>query len=130
MKKKGTLIAGGLLVLVCVLAGMIAVKFKPETVAGAKEVTIVVVHGDGKETEFTYQTDAEYLVDVLLDNELVDGEDGAYGLYITAVDGEAADDSRQQWWCITKAGEQLNTSADTTPIKDGEQYELTLKEGY
>ena len=130
MKKKGTLIAGVLLVLVCVLAGVIAMKFKPETVAGAKEVTVVVVHGDEKEATFTYQTDAEYLGDVLLDNKLVEGEVGQYGLYITAVDGETADDSRQQWWCITKGGEKLNTSADTTPIQDGEQYELTLTEGY
>ena len=30
----------------------------------------------------------------------------------------------------TKGGEQVNTSADQTPIADGEQFELTLKEGY
>ncbi len=39
-------------------------------------------------------------------------------------------ESKQQWWCITKGGEQVNTSADQTPIADGEQFELTLKEGY
>ena len=31
---------------------------------------------------------------------------------------------------ITKAGEQVNTSADQTPVADGDEFELTLKEGY
>ncbi len=29
-----------------------------------------------------------------------------------------------------KKGEQVNTSADQTPISDGDTYELTLTEGY
>ena len=130
MKKNGTLTAGVLLVLVCVLAGAAAMKFKPQTAAGAKEVTVAVIHGDEAEEIFTYQTDAEYLGEVLLENELISGEMGQYGLYIQTVDDETADESKQQWWCITKGGEQVNTSVDTTPIQDGEQFELTLKEGY
>ena len=47
---------------------------------------------------------------------LVEGEEGQYGLFMTSVDGEKADDSKQQWWCLTKGGEQVNTSADQTPI--------------
>ena len=44
--------------------------------------------------------------------------------------GETADASRQQWWCLTKGGESVNTSADQTPIADGDVFELTLTEGY
>ena len=84
----------------------------------------------GKEKTFTYQTDAEYLGEVLTENKLVEGSQGEYGLFITTVDGETADDSKQQWWCITKGGEMVNTSADQTPIADQDQFELTLKEGY
>ena len=62
--------------------------------------------------------------------KLVDGEDGEFGMFITTADGEQADDSKQQWWCITKAGEQVNTSADQRPVADGDEFELTLKEGY
>ncbi|MCI8503953.1 MAG: DUF4430 domain-containing protein [Dorea sp.] len=104
--------------------------FMPKGQAGAKEITVTVVHGDKTEKDFTYQTDEAYLGAVLQKEELVEGTDGEYGLFITSVDGEAADDSKEQWWCITKEGEQLNTSADQTPIADGEQFELTLKEGY
>lgn len=130
MKKKSIAVAGIVLVVLCVLAGLLYMKFKPQATAGEKEITVVVVHGDQEEKTFTYQTDAEYLKEVLVSNELADGEEGEYGLFITSVDGETADDSKQQWWCITKGGEQVNTSADQTPIQDGEQYELTLKEGY
>ena len=61
---------------------------------------------------------------------VAEGTESAYGLFITTVDGETADDSLQQWWCITRSGEMLSTGADQTPIADGEQYELTLTEGY
>lgn len=130
MKHKGTLIAAIALVLVCIVAGGIYLKFKPQAQQGEKEITILVIHGDQTEKEFQYRTDAEYLVEVLKENELVDGEEGEYGLFIKTVDGETADEGKQQWWCITKGGEQVNTSADQTPVADGEQFELTLKEGF
>lgn len=129
MNKKTSLLAG-LLVLLCILAGILFHMNKPETTAGTKEIGITVIHADQTENTFTYQTDAEYLADVLLENELAEGEIGSYGLFIQTVDGETADDSKQQWWCITKGGEQVNSGADTLPIADGDQFELTLMEGY
>lgn len=129
MKKK-TLIGCGALVAVCLLAALLYLQTRPETAAGNKTIDVVVVHGDGSEAAFQYQTDAEYLGDVLTENGLVEGTESTYGLFITTVDGETADDSLQQWWCITREGEMLSTGADQTPIADGEQYELTLTEGY
>lgn len=119
-------------VLVVLALGMFAAyqTFMPKGEAGAKEVTVTVIHGDQSEKEFACQTDAAYLGEVLTKESIVEGEDGQYGLFITSADGEAADDSKQQWWCITKDGEQVNTSADQTPIQDGDRFELTLKEGY
>ena len=99
---------------------------KKGTIAAA----VLLVHGDGSEKKFRYTTDAEYLGEVLEAEKLVEGTQGQYGMFITAADGEQADDSRQQWWCITKGGETVNTSAAQTPIADGDSYELTLKEGY
>ena len=129
MKKK-LLIGCGALVLACLLAAVLYIQTRPETAEGAKTIDVVVVHGDGTEAAFQYQTDAEYLGEVLVENELAEGTESAYGLFITTVDGETADDSLQQWWCITREGEMLSTGADQTPIADGEQYELTLTEGY
>ena len=129
MRKK-LLIGCGALVVACLLAAVLYIQTRPRTTEGAKAIDVVVVHGDGSEATFQYQTDAEYLGDVLTENGLVEGTESSYGLFITTVDGETADDSLQQWWCITQEGEMLSTGADQTPIADGEQYELTLTEGY
>ena len=127
-RKTGILAA--ILVIFCVGAGILFHANRPETITGAKEIDVIVIHADETENTFTYQTDAEYLADVLLENELAEGETGSYGLFITTVDGETADSSKQQWWCITKGGESVTTGADSLPIADGDQFELTLMEGY
>lgn len=129
-QKKRLIIAGIALVLACVLGIILYQQFAPKGVKGGKAITVTVVHGDKSEKDFKYQTDEEYLGAVLKKEELVEGEVGEFGLFITSADGEKADDSKQQWWCLTKGGEQLNTSADQTPIKDGEAFEITLTEGY
>lgn len=129
MNRKTGILAAILLVF-CITAGVLFHANKPETITGEKEIHILVIHADKTENTFTYQTDAEYLADVLLENDLAEGETGSYGLFITTVDGETVDDSKQQWWCITKGGEQVNSGADTLPIADGDQFELTLMEGY
>lgn len=76
---------------------------KPAASEGEKHITVTVIHGDQTENVFEFDTDAKYLGEVLESENLVDGESGEYGLFITTVDEETADDSKQQWWCITKA---------------------------
>ena len=61
MGKKGTIAAAVLLVLVCVGAGALYLKFRPSVNEGSKNITVTVVHGDGSEKKFRYTTDAEYL---------------------------------------------------------------------
>lgn len=99
---------------------------RPQAQEGAKSIVIEVVHGDGNTKEFPCTTNAEMLGEVLIAEKLAEGEKGAYGLYITTVDGETAQDSLRQWWCITKEGQQVDTSADSTPIADGDRFELTM----
>ena len=129
MNRKTGILAGLLFVL-CIVAGILFHVNKPETATGEKEIIISVIHADQTENIFTYQTDAEYLADVLLESGLAEGEESTYGLFIQTVDGETADNSKQQWWCITKGGEQVNSGADTLPVFDGDAFELTLMEGY
>ena len=99
---------------------------RPQTQAGQKTVVVEVVHGDQTSKEFTCETGQEYLGQLLLDEGLVSGEKGPYGLFITEVDGETAQDSLRQWWCITREGERVDTGVDATPIADGDHFELTL----
>lgn len=120
----------GLVVVAAILLGAWYMTRTPP-VEGGKRITVQVVHGDGTTKDFPIATDAGYLGQALREQEgLVEGEEGPYGLYIRVVDGEADDEGRQKWWCLTKGGEAVMTSADATPIADGERYELTLMTGY
>lgn len=97
---------------------------------GVKSITFTVVHGDGTSKDFSIETSQEMLGAALLDEKLIEGDDGEYGLFVTTVDGETADSSRQQWWCLTAGGGTVTTGVDSTPIEDGGQYEFTLTTGY
>lgn len=121
-----------LIALLAVIAVLFSVyRFtREDTAEGAKTITVEVIHKDTSQKTFEYHTDRDYLGEVLTDVSLISGEEGPYGMYITTVDGETADETNQEWWCITKSNGQLNTSADQTPIADGEKYELTLMIGY
>ena len=130
MQKKQTKIAGIFLVLCCVLALIVFFQTRPDTAAGEKHITISVVHSDSSKSTFSYDTDAEYLGEALTEQNLAEGTEEPYGMFITTVDGETADDSKERWWCITKDGAMVNTGADQTPIQDQDTFELTLKEGY
>lgn len=127
-RKTGILAA--LLLILCLIAGILYIHSKPQTTAGEKEIGITVFHGDGSVGSFSYQTDAAYLAEVLLETALAAGENGAYGLYITTVDRETADANKGEWWCITKGGEKVNSGADALPLSDGDHFELTFTEGF
>lgn len=103
---------------------------RPQASAGEKNLTVQVIHGDKSNRVFEISSPAEYLAEALTENEIVQGEEGPYGLFILTADGETVDDANQEWWCITRGGESLTTGASETPIADGEQYELTLMVGY
>ena len=123
---KKTLFAVAALAVVAALMLGLWYFTRPETQVGDKTVVVEVVHADGNSREFTCQTDEEYLGPLLLEEKLAEGEQGAYGLFITTVDGETAQDSLRQWWCITKEGERVDTGVHTTPLADGDRFELTM----
>ena len=133
---------GLLLLLVVVLAALLlagcstpapgssAVSDVSSKAAVEKRFTLTVVHRDGSEKEFALTTEQQYLGAELQAAGLIEGEEGQYGLFIKTVDGETADDSKQEWWCLTKDGEMTETGIDTTPVTDGDTFALTLTVGY
>ena len=118
-----------LLVLIAAFAA-VYLLYKPQTVQGSKQITVSVVFEDASVKEHEITTQQEYLRGALEEHGLVEGDESEYGLFIKTVDGVTADESKQQWWCITKIGEQVNTSVDQTPIADGDRFELTLTTGW
>ena len=128
MNKK---LLAGVLALVLVVAALIGIYFasRPATSAADKTITATVV-ANGEEEAFTIHTDEEYLRGALESIDLSAGEESEYGLFVTTVNGITADDANQEWWCFTKGGESLNTGVDSTPIADGDAFEITLTVGY
>ena len=94
---------------------------------GAKCVEVEVKVEDQSVT-FTIHTDKEMLGDALLEHELIEGEKGAYGLYVKKVNGITADyDVDKTYWALYKNGEYSLTGVDLTPISDGEHYEIVCE---
>ena len=128
-KKRALVTVSALLALVLAL-GMVWVFNRPRAAAGSKSLLIEVFHGDGSRKAYPVRTDAETLRQACEEHSLIAGRESEYGLYVLTVDGETADESIQQWWCITKGGEEHFYGVDDTMIQDGEQYEFTLKTGW
>lgn len=127
---KGILIGAAALVVVVGIFALIYTQLIQKPVQGEKEIALDVVLADGSTTTHDLKTSQEYLGGALAEYQLVQGQQGDYGLFIETVNGVTADEAKQEWWCLTKSGEQVNTSADQTPILDGERYELTLMVGW
>ena len=108
MKKQAKIAIGaGVLVVIIAVMALVFWKFMPQGDKGDKTIEIQVVLSEEDTRNFTIQTDEAYLGAALQNEKLIEGEEGQYGLYITKVDGVEADASKNQWWCITKDGEQV-----------------------
>ena len=130
MKNKKLILAVVALAAVIALLLGVYTLTRPETAAGSKTITVTVVHSDGSSKEFVYHTEEENLGPVLLAEGLVEGEDGPYGLNISAVDGETADwNVNQSYWALFIGEEYATTGADTTPVTDGGVYSLVYTIG-
>ena len=58
---------------------------------GEKKFAFNVVDKEGNETEFEIHTDKETVGEALLDVDLIEGDEGDYGLYVKKVNGITAD---------------------------------------
>jgi hypothetical protein len=122
------------IMVVLVLAALLlcscaAEEAKTEESADMKTITVSVINGD-ETTELTIETDADNLRDALEGEGIIAGEESSYGLFVTTVNGVTADESKEEWWMISKDGESLQTGVDDTEIADGESYEFTLTVGW
>ena len=97
--------------------------------SGAKTIT-VEVSAEDKTVVFTVKTDADTVGDALLANNLIAGEEGAYGLYVKVVNGIMADyDINQCYWAFYIDGDYAMSGVDTTSIDEGVTYKLEYTRG-
>ena len=125
----------GLIALVAVLvlaaAALIVWRVtRPAVQQGGKEITVNIDHLNGDDTSYTIVTDAEYLRGALEQEDLIEGTESEYGLYVLTVDGETADESKQEWWGYSVNGAFAELGVDSQPVADGDVYDFVLNVGW
>ncbi len=89
-------------------------------------VTVTVKGSDGNSTDFSIKTtDGASLRSALESIDLIEGEEGQFGLYVKVVNGERADFEKDgAYWSFSRNGEYLMSGVDTIYVKDGDKFEI------
>ena len=92
---------------------------------GTKTFTLEVCAYD-KTIKLTVKTDKATVGEALCALNLIEGEDGDYGLYVKKVNGILADyDEDQTYWAFYINGEYAVSGVDTTVAVSGATYKLS-----
>jgi len=98
---------------------------EPTSDAETVTITVEIVDKDGISTEYNITTDTGTLWGALQQEKLAEGDEGPYGVMIHTVGGVRADFTLDgAYWALYKDGEYLMSGAESTPIAEGEHYEL------
>lgn len=93
-------------------------------------ITVKIKNSNGVVTDFVITTSEEFLRGALEQENLVEGDESAYGLYVKVVNGERADyDADGAYWSFYKDGAYLSTGIDATPIADGDVFSIEYTKG-
>ena len=85
--------------------------------------TFVVTDIEGKESRYEIHTDKKTVGEALMDNELVSGTVGEWGLMVDTVNGMKLDyDKDGMYWAFYVDGEYAQTGVDATDIAVGSVY--------
>lgn len=92
--------------------------------AGEKEFTLTVTHSDSSEKTFTVKSEKQTVGEALLDEKLVDIEDGM----VFTVDGETVKfEDNGKYWAFYIGNEYAATGVDATNIEDGQTYAFKVE---
>ncbi len=95
---------------------------------GKNSFTFTVTDANGQMTTYEIRTDEEIVGDALLENELIAGEEGEYGLYVKTVDGITVDyDTDGKYWAFYVDGEYATAGVDATGIVNGTTYSFVVE---
>lgn len=95
---------------------------------GETQFTLTVADDKGSELLFTINTNAATVGEALQALNLIDGEEGDYGLYIKTVNGVTADyDADGTYWAFYIDGEYAMTGVDATAVEPGAAYALRVE---
>ena len=124
------------LVLICTLLISAMLAFsgcdaKPTGTGKEVSFTVLVIDKEGNETKFEITTDKATVGEALLEEKLIDGEQGDYGLYIKTVNGILADyDVDGTYWGVYVNGESAVTGVDSIEVTEGATYTFKVETGF
>ena len=99
----------------------------PATVLGegSKSFDLTIVDKEGVTHLYEIHTDEEFVGFALIAHELIEGEEGPYGMYIKSVLGQVLDyETDGMYWSFYVGSEYALTGVDLTPITEGGSYML------
>lgn len=87
------------------------------------EFTFKVTDADGLGTDFTISTDKKTVGEALLEENLIAGDDGKYGLYVKTVNGVTLDyDKDGMYWAFYENGQYASKGVESTEVTAGAEY--------
>ena len=96
--------------------------------AEPKSFTFIVVDENGKEDTFSITTKKKMVGAALLAEGLIQGDEGAYGLYVKKVNGILAEyETTGPYWGFYVNGEYALTGVDKTEVVDGATYSFKVE---
>lgn len=97
---------------------------------GESVFALTVTDGEGKSAAYQIHTDETTVGAALQALGLIEGEEGAYGLYVKTVCGITADyDADGSYWAFYIDGEYASAGVDSTEIVPGCSYALRVEQG-
>ena len=92
---------------------------------GSKTFELTVEDKEGVIHSYRIHTDEEMVGFALIEHELIEGEQGQYGMYIKSVLGQTLDyETDGMYWAFYVNGEYALTGVDQTPIQADTAYLL------
>ena len=97
---------------------------------GSKVFDLSIVDKEGTQHLYRIHTDEEFVGFAMIEHELIEGEEGPYGMYIKSVLGQVLDyETDKMYWAFYVNGEYALTGVDLTPITEGTVYLLKAEAG-
>ena len=127
-----------ILLVLCILAALAGcsgksgdVSFEGELIevgVGASSFVLTVDDGANNISGYKVSTDKKTVGEALVELELIEGEEGPYGLYIKTVCGITADyNDGGKYWAFYVNGEYATSGVDTTEIDENATYSLKVQ---
>ncbi len=126
-KKTNRKIIIGAAILVVLIAAFLIIfnVLRDKPAKGSKSVTLEVLNQENQTSEYSVQTDAEFLRQAMEEAEgfTFDGEEGQYGFTLFTINGETHDwNVDGSYWAVYVNGEYGQYGIDSQPVKDGDVF--------